>query len=61
MRKCNHNPNSSKTSIMILPEEFMVYPPQKFGICPICEKQFTFIVKDNKLVLKEEKKHDANE
>lgn len=61
-RKCNHDVNSPKTSIELLPEEFMVFPPQKFGFCPVCQKIFKFQKEnDNTFILIEEGKTNDNE
>ena len=61
-RKCNHDITSKKTSIAILPEEFMVYPPQKVGFCPVCQRVFNFTVQDdNSLILVEEDQTNADE
>lgn len=61
-KKCNHNIKSRKTSIVILPEEFMVFPPQKSGFCPVCQHVFTFQVQDdNSLILVKEEDNHVNE
>lgn len=62
IKKCNHNIKSRRTSITILPDEFMVFPPQKFGFCPVCQKVFKFQVQDdNSLILVEEEDNHVNE
>ena len=62
MMMCNHDISDLHTSIVILPEEFLVYPPQKFGFCPHCQQAFRFRVnEDHSLSLIKEEEADVDE
>lgn len=42
-KKCNHNPDSKKTTLKKNNKIHMVYPPTREYFCKNCHKFFTFM------------------
>lgn len=40
--ECNHNPNDTQRSLILLAKQTMAYPPEFDFFCPICKETFTF-------------------